>query len=104
MDNIEAERNKYKIKKQHQQTEEEMLLLTKGKKSTMAIMIHSSRKTKEQAQVLQRLTTLSNTCEIDHYPAYSMVYFGNTYPLVSNLSSGQHHPASVQLGPDQFPE
>ena len=37
---------------------------------------------------------------INHYLADSVVCFVNTYPLDSDLSSGQRYPAFEQLGPE----
>ena len=39
---------------------------------------------------------------INHYPADSMVYFVDTYPLDSNLSSEKCYPAFKQLGPESL--
>ena len=37
---------------------------------------------------------------INHYPVDSVVCFGNTYPLDSDLFGGYHYPPLEQLGPD----
>jgi len=51
-----------------------------------------------QAPVVQRLDNAIH--RINHYPADSVVCFGNIYPLDSDLSGGWRYPAFEQLGPD----
>ena len=52
---------------------------------------------KNQARVVRNVDNAIH--RINHYPADSMVCFGNTYPLDSDLSGGQSYPAFEQLGP-----
>ena len=41
--------------------------------------------------------------QINHYPADNVIVFHNTYPLDSDLSSGQRYPAFEQPGPGVNP-
>ena len=51
-----------------------------------------------QALVVQKVDNAIH--QISRYLMYTVVCFVNTYPLNSNLSSGQGYPAFEQLGPE----
>ena len=57
-------------------------------------------KISHQAQVVWKADNALH--RINHYLANNVVCFVNTFPLDSNLSSGQYYPAFEQLHPDFF--